>query len=259
VLGPVEVSGLPAGTELPCGDVTGEPPPPGVVLAVLCVGLAVDDVEGLLETDGLAEDGVVFGAFVLLGLACVLAQGPWLPDALALAVAFADAVGLADAVDVADTDAVDVAVLLAPALAVLLALPLPVAGLVGEPGGVTVGVTGGVAEVLARRGEVVFGVAEGVGEDSEHDASGVGAWRFAAVVCAPAAPPLPSACPPPAAAAARPELADDWPLSTPDTDEATTWRSGGTEAITTPTINTAQPTAMAGLSSAIRQSLARRA
>jgi len=224
--------------------------------------VAVDDVEGLPEADGLAEDGVVFGVLVLLGLACglLLAQllaVPGLPDGLALAAAFGDAVAVADTVAVADAVAVEVllALALAVPLELLVALLLPAAGLVGELGAVGAGVTDGLADGLGLD-EVVFGLAAG-DADVEHDAGDDGVWCLAAVVCAPAPPPLPSARPPPAAPAAPGELADRWPSSTPDTDEVTTWRSGGTEAITTPTTNTAQATAMAGLSSAIRQSPAR--
>jgi hypothetical protein len=42
-------------------------------------------------------------------------------------------------------------------------------------------------------------------------------------------------------------------------DEVSDWRSGATEARTAPATNTAQASAIAGLISASRQSLARRA
>jgi hypothetical protein len=197
VLRPAEAFGLPAGTELPCGDVAGEPLPPGAVRAELCVGVAVDDAGGLLEPAGLAEDGVVFGVLVLLGLACglLLAQllaVPGLPDGLALAAAFGDAVAVADTVAVADAVAVEVllALALAVPLELLVALLLPAAGLVGELGAVGAGVTDGLADGLGLD-EVVFGLAAG-DADVEHDAGDDGVWCLAAVVCAPAAPPLPS-------------------------------------------------------------------
>lgn len=156
------------------------------------------------------------------------------------------------------------------ALLLVLALPLglagalllPAAGLDGELDAVGDGVTEARAEALAELAELAGADAEaeagGDADDCGHDEIGVGAWRFAPVVRAAATPPLPSACPPPPAAGAPAELADGWLLSTPDTDEATAWRSGGTEASTTPTTNTAQATAMAGLSTATRQSRGRR-
>jgi len=51
-----------------------------------------------------------------------------------------------------------------------------------------------------------------------------------------------------------PALADFWPVKTDETEELSAERSGGTEAKTTPTANTAQPRAIAGLISASRQS-----
>jgi len=156
------------------------------------------------------------------------------------------------------------ALLLVLALALPLglagALLLPAAGLDGELDAVGDGVTEARAEALAELAELADAdaVPGGDADDCGHDEIGVGAWRFAPVVRAAATPPLPSACPPPPAAGAPAELADGWLLSTPDTDEATAWRSGGTEASTTPTTNTAQATAMAGLSTATRQSRGRR-
>jgi hypothetical protein len=144
---------------------------------------------------------------------------------------------------------------LAGALRLADALLFPAAGLDGELDAVGVGVTEAEAEVLA---ELAAAVGEGDADACGHDEMGVGAWCFAAVVPAVATPPSPSAFPPPPAAGAPAELADGWLLSTPDTDEATAWRSGGTEASTMPATNTAQATAIAGLSTATRQSLGRR-
>jgi hypothetical protein len=139
------------------------------------------------------------------------------------------------------------------------ALLLPAAGLDGEFDAVGVGVTDVEAEALAELEELAGAVGDGDADACGQDEIGVGSWCFAAVVpVAGTPPPLPSACPPPPAAGVPAELADFWLLRTPDTDEATAWRSGGTEASTTPTTNTAQATAMAGLSMAIRQSRAGR-
>jgi hypothetical protein len=149
---------------------------------------------------------------------------------------------------------------LAGALRLADELLLPAAGLDGELDAVGVGVTEAEADVLAELAELAVAVGEGDADACGHDEIGVGAWCFPAVVRAAVTPPLPlpSAFPPPPAAGAPAELADGWLLSTPYTDEATAWRSGGTEASTMPTTNTAQATAIAGLSTATRQSRGRR-
>jgi hypothetical protein len=72
------------------------------------------------------------------------------------------------------------------------------------------------------------------------------------------APPA-RARPPPPAAAEPGVFAALWPSSAADTDEVSASRSGGTEARTAPAANTAQASAIAGLISASRQSLGRRA
>jgi hypothetical protein len=228
----------------------------GAVLEALCPGEAVGDAEELLaEEDVLAEDDAEFGAAVVLGLAfgLLLVQLPWVSELVVALAAEADVVAAA----------LPLALLLGLPLGLAAALLLPAAGLAGELDVVGVGVIEAEAEadaeVLAELAELTTVEGAGDAEDCGHDEIGVGAPRcFAAVVRAAATPPLPSTCPPPPAAAAPgAELADGWLLSTPETDEATAWRSGGTEASTTPTTNTAQATAIAGLSIAIRQSRGR--
>jgi hypothetical protein len=229
------------------------------VLTVLCAGEVVADAEELLaEEDGLAEESVDFGAADVLVLAfgLLLVQLPWVSE---LVVALAEeAAAVAFGLLLVLALPLVLVLLLALALALVLGLLLvlagallpPVAGLDGGLDAVGDGVT--EAEALAELAELVVG--EGDAEACGHDEIGVGAWCFAAVVPPAATPPLPSACPPPPAAGVPAGLADGRLLSTPVTDEATAWRSGGTEASTIPTTNTAQATAIAGLSTAIRQS-----
>ena len=146
---------------------------------------------------------------------------------------------------------------MAVALTVLLALsvgpPLPDDGLAGELGGEVDGLVGGCDGVIFGLAEPGVGVGEGEADDCEHDASGVGSCRPAEVVAAtPVGPvPLPKALPPLPGPAELAALAAWWPSRASDTDE----RNGGTAARTTPTAKTATPIAIAGLSSASRQSL----
>lgn len=223
----------------------------------------------LADTDGLESgcgvgltEGDVDAAAFFLAFLVVLAVGVGLVQLVLVAwlVAVLVALELAGA-EVAEAGAVGVPLLLALALALPLALALalvlaaellpPVAGLgeeVGELGG-------GVGELVAVLDVLADGVGEGDAGDDEHDAATAGVGWSAAVVFGPTAPPR--GLPPPPWLGALPVLADFWPPRTLDTDELSAERSGGTEAKTTPTANTAQPRAMAGLISASRQSLGR--
>ena len=140
------------------------------------------------------------------------------------------------------------------ALPVALGLPLPdspVAGLVSELGG---GLDG-LAEAGALAGGLdVAGVVVGkaAADDCGHGEIGVGRWFRAAVEAADPAPPA-AAWPLRSEAAGPVTLVALLPSKADDTDELTAWRSGGTEARTTPTANTAQARAMAGLIRPARQ------
>jgi hypothetical protein len=174
-------------------------------------------------------------------LCFVLAPVPALVLALALA--------LADALDVA----VPLALLVGLALLAVLALPLdsPGEGLTVEPGEAPDAVD--VADVVGV-GLDEAGVGVAVGDDCGHDAIGDGRWCRAAVVEEYTPPPPAAAWPlwPGAAGLVAPlELI---PSKADATDELSACRSGGTEAMTTPTANTAQATAIAGLIRPTRQS-----
>ncbi len=221
--------------------------------------LADADADGLADADAdaLAEAGaitVLFGLAVWLGVAVGLPQ--LVPVASAVGLGLLLGLELALGVAVAVAVAVAAGLPLALALPLPVGLPLPVPGLVDETDGVADGLVG----VVVGFGELglASGVAEGVAEDCRHDASGVGSCSPAGVVPTAAVPlPVPSGVPPPVAAepVGPPE---GWCLSrtTFDQDVVMAWRNGGTAARTTPTANTAQPTAKAGLSSSSRQSLA---
>jgi hypothetical protein len=139
---------------------------------------------------------------------------------------------------------------------VALDVALPVAfGLAGELGG---GVDGVVrVEAADDDTDELVDEAGEAADDGEQDAIGAD-WRCAADVGADPAPPV-RARPPPPGAAELGVFAALWPSSAADTDEVSAWRSGGTEARTAPAANTAQASAIAGLISASRQSLGRRA
>lgn len=262
----------------------GEPPSVGVMFPLFRCCDEVADSAGVVEAAavGLADADLVTVAFspgVAVGLPqsvpVALACGVLLPPGLEVALAFALLVAMAVAVAVAVVVLVLVAVLVlvlglvaglvagvavglpvAVALTVLLALavgpPLPDDGLVSELGGEVDGLVGGCEGVIVGLGEPGVGVGEGETDDGEHDTSGVGSFRAAEVVAAtPLGPvPLPKALPPLPGPAELAALAAWWPSRASDTDE----RNGGTAARTTPTAKTATPIAIAGLSSASRQS-----
>jgi hypothetical protein len=222
-----------AGDELPGEELDDEGLPPGCAV-------------GLVEAD---VTGVAFGVADALAWAVGLPQ--MVPD-FGLA-GFLVPVGLAGAV------AVGSALLLVLLVGVGLPLPVgpldPSAGLVGELGGELAGLPETDVTVA---GLDELGDDEGAADadDCEHDASGVG--RCLAVVAVDPAPPAGAWPLRPGGAelvALAPLLTSNVPSKAADTDEVTAWRSGGTEARTTPTANTAQARAMAGLIRPSRQSL----
>jgi hypothetical protein len=234
--------------ELPTVGVTFEPFPEGDELA---------EDDALVDSDAVALAevvvvGVAFGLGFLLvagvGVAQLVASAP---RAEVLLLAGLDAA--AAVVVVAEAEALLVAVALSAGLTLSLgltvALPLPEAGLAGELGGGVDGLVGG----LDGLDGLVAGVGEADADGCAQDETGAGDGRFTAVVPAPRAPPR--TLPPLPAAAELAALLELVPSSTLDTDELSAVRSVGTEANTTPTANTAQANAMAGLSSASRQSL----
>jgi hypothetical protein len=213
-------------------------------------GLPAGCAVGLVEAD---VTGVAFGLADTLAWAVGLPQ--MVPD-FGLA-GFLVPVGLAGAV------AVGVALLLGLLVAVALPLPAeplgPAAGLVAELGGELDGELGGLDgpdAVAAGPDELGVDWGEADADDCEHDASGVG---LCLAVVASDPPPPAGAWPlrPGGAelAALAPLLTLKVPSKAADTDEVNAWRSGGTEARTTPTANTAQARAMAGLIRPSRQSL----
>ena len=212
----------------------------GAELAGVVVGLAdvrtIGDFVGVFDAD--AEH-------VLSAAGCVgVAVLPGLEDAVALDVAVPVALGL----------------LLPLGLALPLELTLELAlagavGLVGELGGGVDGVDR--VDVADGEADELDDEAGGAADDCGQDPIGVG-WRCAADVVSDPAPPV-RARPPPPAAAGPDVFAALWPSRAADTVEVSAWRSGGTEASTAPAANTAQASAIAGLISASRQSLARRA
>jgi hypothetical protein len=235
--------------ELPTVGVTFELSPEGDELA---------EEDALVESDAvaLAEAVVVGVAFVLgfllvagVGVAQLVASAPRAEVLLLAGLDAAAAVVVVVVEAVALLVAVALPVGLTLSLGLTVALPLPEAGLVGELGGGVDGLVGGLDGLDA----LVAGVGEADADGCAQDETGAGDGRFAAVVPAPRAPPR--TLPPLPAAAELAALLELVPSSTLDTDELSAVRSVGTEANTTPTANTAQASAMAGLISASRQSL----
>jgi hypothetical protein len=236
--------------ELPAVGVTFELSPGGDELA---------EEDAVVESDAVAlADAVVVGVAFVLGFLLVAGVGVGqlvasAPRAEVLPLAGLDAAAAVVVVVVAEAVALLVAVALPVGLTLPLgltvALPLPEAGLVGELGGGVDGLVGGLDGLDA----LVAGVGEADADGCAQDETGAGDGRCAAVVPAPRAPPR--TLPPLLAAAELAALLELVPSSTLDTDELSAVRSVGTEANTTPTANTAQASAMAGLISASRQSL----
>jgi hypothetical protein len=228
---------------------------------VVCVDeLADDDALAGVCVAGLVEARVAFGLAFWLAAGVAVAQlvpVAW-PVGVLLGLGLEDAVAVALLLALALPVALTLALSLELALALSLELALTLSvGLPAEPllplAGLAGGLAGGGDEMLGELDGLDAGGGEAAAEDSGH-ITGVGRWCLAAAVLAPAATPrgLP---PPPPADPGLDALVVPWPFSTLDTDELSAWRSGGTEARTTPTAKTAQPRAMAGLSSASRQSL----
>jgi hypothetical protein len=211
----------------------------GVLVALADVP-TIGDFDGIFDAVGahlLTTAGSV-GVGVLLGLEVAVALDVALPVAFGLLVPLGLVLALGLVLELWLTDAV---------------------GLAGELGGGVDGVDsvdladGEAGEVDDEDEDEDDGAAEVCGQDP----IGVGWWFAADVVSAPA-PPV-RARPPPPAAAGLDVLAALRPSRAADTDEVSAWRSGGTEARTAPAANTAQASAIAGLISASRQSLGRRA
>jgi hypothetical protein len=215
--------------------------------AVVRADVEVDgdgDGDGEVDVDVEAEaDGLDVGVGLpqLVPVAVAVGLGLLLGLELAVAVAVLVAVGL----------------LLALALPVPVWLPLPVAVLVDESDGVADGLADGVGGVVVGAGELgLGGVAEGDTEDEVHDGSGDALGCPVDVLGAAELLPLPNGWPAPFAEAAPTGPAELEPPEITPTEALMAARSGGTEARSTPTANTAQPIAIAGLSSTSRQSLA---
>jgi hypothetical protein len=215
----------------------------------------VADVVGLLVAEATA---VAFGLAEVL--ACAVGLPQMVPPFLAR---FVVPLGLAVPVPVPVPVPVAVAVALDVGfagfgllLALLVALGLglsesPAAGLVSGLGDGLDGLA--EADVVAGGFDVAADVVgEAAADDCGQDAIGVGRWFPVAADGADPAP-LAAAWPPRPAAAGLVTLVELLPSKAADTDELTAWRSGGTEASTTPTANTAQARAMAGLIRAARQ------
>ena len=242
-----------AGTPVPCpaDELTGDDGLAsgcGVGLAeteLVGVPVALAEVRTIGDFDGAFVAGAVqvlsaVGVGVLLALEAGVALGVGLPAAFGLLLPLGLVLPLGLAVELA------------------LALELALAGAVGLAGELGGGVEG-VVRVEAADGDTDE-LGDGVGEaadDGGQDGIGVGSCRAPAVVADPAPPA--KARPPPPAAAELGVLAALWPSRAAETDEVSAWRSGGTEARTAPAANTAQASAIAGLISASRQSLGRRA
>ena len=216
----------------------------------------------LADDDGLASGcgvGVTEGelAGVAVGVADVPALGDFVGafdggfDAIGVELSHvltaAGLVGVGVLLGLEAAVALDVALLVAPGSLLKLGLGLEV-GLVGELGG-------DVERVDVADGEDDE-VGEAAADDCGQDAIGVGWLGVAGVVAAPA-PPARALPPPPPAAAELVALGAFWPSRAADTDEVSASRSGATVARTAPAANTAQASAIAGLISASRQSLAR--
>ena len=258
---PLVVDVPPLVVDVPPTTIAVPVPPAGVTFLLFREGDEVADSDGGAETAGvgLAEaaadvalsldvaDWLPQSVLVVLGSGVLLPAGLEVASSVALSVALAVVVLLA----------VVAGLLVADGLTVLLGLsvgsPLPVDGLVGGLVGGVDGLIGGCDGVIVGLAEPVPSAGEGDTDDGEHDAGGVDPFCSAGVVpAAPGAPvPLPKAVPAPPGLAELAGLAAWWPSRAPDTDE----RNGGTAARTTPTAKTAKPIAIAGLSSASRQSL----
>jgi len=191
----------------------------GVFVSVF-VAVGVEFAHVLLAA-GRVGVGVLLGleAAVALAVALLVASGPLLSLGLGLKLGLALELGLAGAV-----------------------------GLAGELVGELGGDVDGVDEADGEGDEVAEAAADNCGQD----AIGVG-WLAAGVVSDPALPVR--ALPPPAAELDA--LGACWPSRAADTDEVSALRSGAMVARTAPATNTAQASAIAGLISASRQSLAR--
>jgi hypothetical protein len=239
--------------------------PLGEVLLAFCAGDEPADADGVAATEGLGlgeavDVGVAFWLGVEVELVQLVAVGfgvLLLPLGLAVAVALFVAVAVAVAVALAVGGGLLVALGLTGLLALLVGPPLPVDGLVGELGGGVDGLAGELGGGVDGLAEFCVVLDEG-DDDGAHGGSTVGAFRPAGVVAAaPVTPvPLPRVLPPLPEPAEPPAPEFWWPPRTCDTEELSAWRSGLTEASNTPTAKTAQPIAMAGLSSASRQSQA---
>ncbi|MGH3153036.1 MAG: hypothetical protein ACRDOB_20240 [Streptosporangiaceae bacterium] len=246
---PCGVDPLSVGVEPAVGAVT-----PPVVDDVLDVpdGLAAGDDDGLGEVTVLLcffvaeEVGVAFGALV----------GGALPQPVEVLVGFALGLGELVAVGLCVGVALGVPVSVGVTLDVTVGLELAV----GLAGGVVVAVEGlgdgllvvGVGDGLTFG--VALGEALGVG-DGEHDVMGAGTIP---------APPVLVRFPAPVPKGpvdGDAEADGDGVLVSSKAAEAaeiTTWRSGGTEASTTPTANTVTPMARAGRSMSSFQFMGRR-
>jgi hypothetical protein len=255
-------------------DARGEPPSAGTPVAVLSPADELAGDGGLASVCGVGLAGVEL-AGVLVGLADLPTIGDF--DGVFVAVgvhvlSVAVGVGVGVLLGLEDTVALDVALpvalglpltfgLLLPlglALELVLALELALPGAVGLAGELGGGVDG-VDRVDGADGDTdeLGDEVDGAADDCGQDPIGVG-WLRAADVVSDPAPPV-RARPPPPAAEGPDVFAALWPSRAADTVEVSAWRSGGTEARTAPAANTAQASAIAGLISASRQSLARRA
>jgi hypothetical protein len=225
----------------------------------LASGCAVGVSEAELELDGVVvgvADVPAFGDFVAVFAGVFDAAGV---GGFAHVLSAAGRVGVAVLLEMEATVASDVALLVAPGplLSLGLTLELGLAGAVGLVGavGLTGELGGGVAgvDVAGDETDALDGeVGETADDDGGQDTISAG-WLAAGVVTDPA-PPV-RALPPPAAELAA--LVAFWPSRAADTDEVSASRSGAKLARTAPATNTAQASAIAGLISASRQSLAR--
>jgi hypothetical protein len=205
------------------------------------------------------DDLPAFGDFVVVFVGIFVAV--WVGFSHVLSAA--GRVGAGVLLGLEATKASDVAVVVAPGalLSLGLTLGLGLAGAVELAGG-AVGLTGelggGVAGVDVA-GDETGALDREVGEAPVDDGDRQGTigvdWLAAGVVTDPA-PPV-RALPPPAAELAA--LVAFWPSRAADTDEVSASRSGAKLARTAPATKTAQASAIAGLISASRQSVARRA
>ena len=225
---------------------------------VLCAAAELADDDGLASGCGVGVTEAEL-AGVLVGVADVptfgVFDGAFDAAADAVGVELSHVLSAAGCVGVGVLAGLDAAVALAVALLVApgpllplgLGLELGLAGAVGLAGELGGGV-GGVDEADGEDDEI----GEAAAEDCGQDEIGVG-WVGAGVVSDPA-PPV-RALPPPAAELDA--LGACWPSRAADTDEVSALRSGAEAARTAPATKTAQASAIAGLISASRQSLAR--